>query len=258
MMRKLLAVAAGLGVTLVGSQALAQPAPAGEFGQQGQFIFSADRLVPFFAFSSVKQDLPLTPGMTQHSETDNTTSMSFFAGISPDHMFNIPRVAFDYSIIDHLTIGGALMLYFTLGSSHNEHAQQGNATIDSSHDNPSSLAFGVAPRVGWVFNFSPALAFWLRGGFSYYRAQTKTTDTAQTPNVITTNSNDTFAFDFDPVFVISPIPHFAFTAGPALDIGFGGHATTDIQAGGSETSTSFGYQPINFSINLGLLGWFGG
>jgi hypothetical protein len=258
MNRKLLAVAAGIGVTLAGSQAHAQPAPPGEFVRQGEFIFSADRLVPFFAFTSVKQDLADNGGLTSVSQTDNTTSLSFLVGTGGGTFFNTPRVGFDYTIIDNLTLGGDLMLYFTLGSSHNTHGQRGGASVDTSTDNPSVLAFGFAPRVGYILNLSPAFSLWLRGGLSYYRAQSKTTDTTVNPNVTTTNSNDTFALDFDPQIVFSPIPHFAFTAGPALDIGFGGHTTIDTQAGGAETSTSFGYQPINFSINLGLLGWFGG
>lgn len=274
MMRKLLAVAAGLGVTLAGSQALAQPA-ATEFGRQGEFIFSADRLFGFFAFTSDKVDVPDNTAQS-HSVTTTQTSFSFFWGsngtffptlagnggnltLNPgtSTFFSVPRLGFDYTIIDNLTIGGNLILFFTVGGSTNDHVQRNNATTDTSVSNPGVLVFGFAPRVGYIINMSPLLSLWLRGGLSYYRGQAKSTDANVNPNVTTTDSADTFAFDIDPQLVISPVPHFAFTVGPALDVGFGGHLTHDVQTGSTDQNTSVNYSQINFSINAGLLGWFG-
>jgi hypothetical protein len=275
MMRRVFAAAAGLGALLSTGVAGAQPVQPGEFGQQGQFIFSADRLFPFFAFTSDKADVANTPNGVTANTTVNQTSISFFGsnygstvgfdragaasnfgGIST--FFSVPRLGFDYSIIDHVTVGGDLILFFTLGGSASTHTQNGGTTTDTSTGSPSLLVFGFAPRAGYVLNFSPLLSVWLRGGLSYYRGQSKTTNTMMNPNVTTTSSADTFAIDLDPQLVISPVPHFAFTAGPALDIGFGGHLSNDVQAGGTDNNTSVGYSQINFSINVGMLGWFGG
>jgi hypothetical protein len=275
MMRKLLAVAAGLGVTLAGSQALAQPAGA-EFGRQGEFIFSADRLFGFFAFTSDKVDVP-DANAQSHNITTNQTSFSFFWGsngsffptlvqggggafnLSPgtSTFYSVPRLGFDYTIIDNLTIGGNLILFFTVGSSNNEHIQRGNATTDNSVSNPGVLVFGFAPRVGYIINVSPLLSLWLRGGLSYYRGQAKDVNNNVNPQVTTTDSADTFGIDFDPQLVISPVPHFAFTVGPALDVGFGGHLTHDVQTGSTDQNTSVNYSQVNFAVNAGLLGWFG-
>ncbi len=271
MIRRLSALAAGLGVLLAASAASAQPVGPNEFGHQGQLIFSADRLVPLFAFASNHMDsFAPVPGAQADNWTTNQTSMSFFWGnngsivpnasgagvvdVGTSNVFQVPRLGVDYSIIDHLTIGGDLILFFTLGGSTTHHVQNGGVTSDTTTTSPGILVFGFAPRAGYVMNLTPQFALWLRGGLSFYQGQAKTTDT--TTNTTTTNSANTFGLDLDPQLVWSPLPHFALTAGPAFDLGFGGHVTNDVQTAGTDHSTSVGYQPINFSLNLGVLGWF--
>jgi len=70
-----------------------------------------------------------------------------------------------------------------------------------------------------------------------------------------------FGVDFDPQLVITPAPHFAFTAGPAVDIGFAGSAsqTTPGAPGGncnSSTTLSGGYSSYNIGLTGALTGWF--
>jgi hypothetical protein len=271
MIRRLSALSAGLGVLLLGSVASAQPAGPNEFGHQGQLIFSADRLVPLFAFSSNHMDsFAPVPGSQADNWTTNQTSISFFWGnngsIAPNasgagindvgtsNVFQVPRLGVDYALMDHFTLGGDLILFFTLGGSTTHHVQNGGVTSDTTNTSPGVLVFGFAPRAGYVLNLNPQFALWLRGGLSFYQGQSKRTDTAT--NTTFTDSFNTLGLDLDPQLVWAPMPHFAFTAGPAFDLGFGGHVSQETQTPGSDTTTSVGYQPINFSIELGMLGWF--
>ncbi|HEY6458517.1 MAG TPA: hypothetical protein VIY73_00150 [Polyangiaceae bacterium] len=261
MVKALAGAGMGIAVFLAGGTAAAQPAGLSEFGNQGQFILSADRLVPVFAFTSQKEDVGGLPANTTGSTTSTQTSLSFFwgnnGGVISGSVFDVPRVGFDYVVVSHLTIGGDIAAFFTLGGHTTDHVESNGVSTDTTTSNPSQQAFGIAPRIGYVFGLSPAISFWLRGGVSYYLVQQKTTDSTANPVTTTTDKGDTFAFDFDPQFVFAPVPHFAITVGPALDIGFGGHVTTDTTTNGATQSSSLGFMPINFAVAVGLLGWLG-
>ena len=77
-------------------------------------------------------------------------------------------------------------------------------------------------------------------------------------NQSVTSSTNLFGIDIDPQLVISPVPHFAFTAGPAIDIGLAGGASSSRPGGNCNTTitTSEGYSSYNIGITGGLLGWF--
>jgi hypothetical protein len=252
MMRKLLAVATGLGVMFIGSQALAQPAGAAEFGRQGQFIFSADRLFDIFAYDNNKSH----PDNTNNQDTTvQGTSIGLFGATSIDFagaggygtIYNIPRLGFDYTIADHLTIGGDVLLFFALGGSTHLDPQP------TSTDLPSGSIFGIFPHIGYILGMSDMLSFWLRGGLHFWNAQIN----GKCGGVDSTNEH-AVGFDLDPSLVITPVQHFGFFAGPALDMGFGGGSTTRYDnppTCNTQTTTNSGLTTINFSLSAGLLGW---
>jgi hypothetical protein len=257
MMRRLMAVAASVGVFLTASLAQAQGHP--DFGKQGEFIISADRLVPLFAYTHVSQD-QFTGGNTKITSFYNESSLSILWGSSGnsglaggDTFFTVPRVGFDYTVIPSLTVGGDLVVWFTLGGSNGTDTTTNGNTITNKNDNPGGLLFGVAPRVGYILPLTDLFAIWLRGGVSFYVANSKVTNN---PNLTTSNSINQFALDLDPQFVITPVPHFGFTIGLTADIPItGGHSTERDTPGGSTTQSA--WSSIFFlGVTGGILGYF--
>jgi hypothetical protein len=261
MLRRLTTLGVALGALFVASPASAQQAGKA-FGDQGELIFGADRLFALFSYTSNQ----LSSG--GNTGTVNGTSMGFFGGLNSVYVganpatgapftagnqtfYNLPRLGFDYTIIPNLTIGGEAIAWFTLGGS----TQANNAP---SNPVPGGNVFGIAPRVGYIFNLSDVFAIWPRLGVSYYDANYSFQDLVQNRCNDTANAN-LFGLDVDPVLTISPVQHFAFTAGPTLDWGFTGGNTSTVPLSGDcsrTNSRSYSYSAVNFAINAGLLGWF--
>ena len=269
MMRTLTAVGATLGLLLAAP--LASATVERSFGDQGQFIFSADRLVPLFAYTNNQfTDNTVNPSQTS---TVTGTSISLLwgsnsaggnsngavglaAGASGNPTFyTTPRLGFDYVIVPNVTVGGDLFAYFTLGGST---TVPNGANMTRSTDNPSGNAFGVAPRGGYVLGLSGILSLWLRGGVHFY------TETVNVPQQRCNGVNDSlnahvFGLDIDPQLVISPIDHFAFLVGPALDWGFAGGASytqNGAPACNQTTTTNLGYTSLMFGATGSIMGWF--
>lgn len=264
MLRRLATLGAALGALLVASPASAQQAGKA-FGDQGEFIFGADRLFSPFAFTSnsfssggntitvTGTSMGFFGGLNQVSVGSNNAGVAYGAGNGT--FYNIPRLGFDYTIIPNLTLGGEVIAWFTLGGST---SLSGPAVGNGSQGNAGGNAFGIAPRIGYIFNLSDVFAIWPRGGLSYYDANYSLQNPQFRACNDTANAN-LFGLDIDPVLTISPVEHFAFMAGPTLDWGFtgGASATQDKNGTCSQTSTtSYSYSAVNFAINAGLLGWF--
>jgi hypothetical protein len=274
MTQKLAVVGAAMGVLLTASVAGAQTQGQG-FGQKGEFVFSADRLVPILAFTENK--ISDNANNTSTSTTGGNLSLLWgnnaiigggavvgggagAGGVAAaltragnPTFYTTPRVGFDYVFLPNWTLGGDLFVFFTLGGSS---TTTGNPSVDT----PSGNAFGVVPRIGYVFGMSQVFSIWLRGGVSFYHAGTSVQDFGCTGQSDTTSVN-LFGFDIDPQLVISPAPHFAFTAGPAVDIGFAGGASLTVPVGrgnncNTTQTTSDGYSAWNVGLTGGLLGWF--
>jgi hypothetical protein len=255
MIRKLIAVGTVAGLAFVASNAAAQATTGtGSFGQQGQFIFSADRLFDVFAYGNNK----IHPDNTSNQDTTiQGTSFGLFGGTSANlnplsggygTVYNVPRFGFDYTIIPNLAVGADLMLYFALGgSSHTDPSM-------TSTDLASGSLFGIFPHVGYILGLNDMISFWLRGGLHFWNAQVN----GKCGGSDSANAH-AFGFDLDPSIVISPVQHFAFFAGPALDWGFlGGASTTSFDnppTCNTMTTKSAGLQELNFSLSAGLLGW---
>jgi hypothetical protein len=259
MIRTFTAVAAAVSLLAMASNADAQ-AKGGNFGDQGQFILSADRLVPVFAYTRVAQNRD--PGTHQSvEEIDTQTSLSLFWGQNyPTQTFyNVPRFGFDYTVIPSLTVGGNIIFYATLGGSTDTQTVDAGVTSEDKRDAASVTIWGIAPRVGYIIPIGDMFAIWPRGGPAYYHQSAKTTVTSPGPNPqqsTETTSTSQFALSIDPQFVITPFPHFGIMVGPAIDIPISGSVTHENSAPGATTSKSYDSSEMHIGLTAGLLGYF--
>jgi hypothetical protein len=235
---------------------LAAPAAHAEkkFGDQGEFIIGANRVMTFFSYSHWSQDFPPPPGANKLTSSGDQSSISFLYGSSADQhdfFYTVPRLGFDYVIVPNVTIGGEVIAFFTLGSSSSTETQlnTGSATHDPGAA-PSTTIFGIAPRGGYILQMSELFSFWLRGGFSYNTGTVKLVRNGQTLGSETTNQ---WALDLDPQLVVTPFPHVGFTAGVVADIPFGGSHETQAANG---TSISAFSSVFHLGVTLGMLAYF--
>jgi hypothetical protein len=244
MVRKLTILGFGAASLLASGTASAQAA-AGAFGDQGQFIISADRVMPLFAYENEKHT------NTNGSTDSNTVTSIALVTHGPTFVtiYNVPRFAFDYTVWQHLTVGGSVWAYFQLGNS-NTHSEPGMP--DMSNDQPKITFWGLSPRVGWILHLSDLFAFWPRGGISFDQAITSFNQRVGMVTVSGTNTVTQWAIDLEPMFAITPVPHAAFTVGPVVDIPFSGSSSNS--SGGTTVSTD--QTQFHFGIVGGLLAWF--
>jgi hypothetical protein len=240
---------------------VASAQPRGRFGDQGELIVGVDRLVPLFSFIDIQQTPigppfgPTIPAGTSVTVTQTQTAFSLLWGSTfpQETMFTVPRIGVDYVLVPNVTLGGNLVIYTTLGGHQTTETSTGGASHTDTVGVPSELVFGIAPRGGYILPLSNLFSLWLRGGFSYYTMTTKVTDTGVPPT--TTSSNiDQFALDLEPQFVITPVQHFAFTAGINMDIPLAGGHSESIDTMGSP-SASAGSSVFYLGLQLGLIGW---
>jgi hypothetical protein len=258
MKRRLTAVGATVGAVLgllTTSLAHAQQRP--EFGEQGEFILSADRLVPFFAFSHESADGPTGPGVSKSITTASQSSLSFFYGYTADGndlFYTVPRVGFDYTIVPNVTLGGDLVLFFTLGGSTGTETDATNGTsMTTTATAPRTTLFGIAPRAGYILGLNNKFSLWLRGGLSVYTLSQKQSNNN---DVTVTNSEHQFSLDLDPQLVYTPIYHVGFTAGLTADIPFAGGHSTETDTGGTSTTFSASSSVFYLGVTVGMLAYF--
>jgi hypothetical protein len=273
MKRTLTAVGASIALLTVAPSALAQA--KSDFGQQGQFIIGADRLLSFFGYSHYSYDLPTGANISKNNISSDSTSLSFFYGATPQSgglggngatgianvstnlAYTVPRIGLDYVLVPNVTIGGDLVLYFTLGgNTSNEVDTNGGGSMTNSQGNPGVTLFGIAPRGGYILPLNDMFSLWLRGGFSYYTWTAKQTVSNGGNSTTYTSSQNQPAIDLEPQVVFHIIPHVGFTAGLTLDIPFAGGWSQSTQNNGNTTTTSNGASILYFGLNLGMLAYF--
>lgn len=263
MKRRLTAVLATVGAAsglLTTSLAHAQQRP--EFGEKGSLIISADRLVPFFAFSHTSEDGQTNGMETKTTTTTSQTSLSFFYGSTAnvnDIFYTVPRVGLDYTIVPNVTLGGDLVVFFTLGGSSGGETDFTNGnSVTTSTTAPKATVFGLAPRGGYILGLTNTFSLWLRGGFSFYTLSVKQTNNnnGNGNDITTTNSQHQFSLDLDPQFVFTPIPHVGFTAGLTADIPFAGGHSTEVDNGGTTNTFSASSSVFYLGVTVGMLAYF--
>ncbi|MBX3225966.1 MAG: hypothetical protein KIT84_29680 [Labilithrix sp.] len=243
---------------------------ANGFGEKGELIITGDRLVPLFGYthSSVERDGQIN--ITEIRETSsNRSGISLLFGrdlsgsedgvgefSQPVNMHSLPRVAFDFTIIPHLTLGAALAFGFGLGGSTSEERSTGpNSSVTVKVDAPTYTAIGLAPRVGYIIPLGEHLALWPRGGFSFYSLSAKVeTSVANAPREISV-TDTLFALDLDAQLAIIPVEHFLITVGPMLNIPVSGNRSISTTAGANTTTIDRDISVLHFGIHAGIGGW---
>ena len=186
-MKRSFQCAFGTAALLLSSSAWAQ-----DFSAKGQLAISAERLFGFYHDSATTT----VDNVENTAKSDSFTLLSSpvpLNGSNGNWSYGMPRVAGDYFIIDHLSLGAAL------GYSHISINVPGggNATISTSGD-----SFLFAPRVGYAFAFNNIVGVWPRAGFTY-----RTLSAGP-------NSAHDLALTLEVPFVFCVIPHVAFWGWP--------------------------------------------
>lgn len=243
------------------------------FGEKGNLIISADRLVPLFGYTHASVTIPGNNNNGQIREVSvNASGTSFLFGKDvssydgnfygnvgqPLNVHSVPRVAFDINIIDRLTLGLGFAFAFGFGGSVKVEQVIGpNATRTTKTDAPTATMFGIAPRVGYILPLSEHLALWPRGGFAFYSVSLKNDNVDNNNNVITTQKvTDTiFSIDLDPQLVIIPTEHFFFTVGPMLNIPLTGGRTYTTTTGGRSVEDDQDISVLHFGIHASIGGY---
>jgi hypothetical protein len=193
-------------------------ASAQELGSKGDAVFSVDRLMGISGTHVAGERMP---GHVQYH--DDWTTISFGWRASPDlSPFDMPRFAFDYLVIEHLSIGGSL----------------GYVSLDA-NDAPDVSMFEISPRIGYLYSFGRVVGIWPRGGFTYHSA-----------SVNNGLEESGLALTLECPFTFSPASHFAFHVGPTFDIDMFGSRDprNNNEDKGDRTYRTFG-------LSAGLLGW---
>jgi opacity protein-like surface antigen len=249
MIRTTVALAIVVGITASEGAARAEEGQGPfRFGSKG-FIVSAERLIPFMSYESVK-----TTQSDGSSETKSDLSLGILSNApytAFGTFYNLPRLAFDWLPVRNLTLGGALWAYTQLTATDSQTPAGGSS---KSTDQPKVTYWGVAPRVGYVVPLGDVLSIWPRAGVEYHNVSASSVNGSVSPSV------DQFAIDAEVFLVISPWNHFGFTVGPTIDIPVSGKSTSASATGtgttGAATATSFDSAMFQLGVSAGMLGHF--
>jgi hypothetical protein len=218
-MKRSFQCAFGTAALLLSSSAWAQ-----DFSSKGQLAISAERLFGFYHNSAT---------VTRNNVDDTVKTDSFTLLTSPvttGWNYGAPRVAGDYFIIDHLSLGAAL------GYSH---VSVGTTDPNGTTTSVSGDSFTFAPRVGYAVLFNNIVGIWPRAGFTYHSLSSDPV------------SEHVLAFTLECPFVFTVIPHVVFWGGPTLDLGLSG---SQDQKNGAVT-TSFDFNSTEIGIQTGLVAY---
>jgi hypothetical protein len=161
--------------------------PSGIFGAKGQVAISSDAGLYIENTSTSGDD-----------EAPSSTTLQL-------------RPAFDYFVIDNLSLGGFLGIDYS--------------SVSDSH----STTWAIGPRIGYNIPVSPRFSIWPKLGFSF--ASTSQTIDADPPNDDLSVSSTNLALNaFVPV-MFHPVEHFFLGFGPALDVDLTGDTKTTVIAG---------------------------
>lgn len=219
MVRTLTTISALLFVLLASKGAYAQKAA---FGEKGEFIIGADRLLPVVSYSQDWQgNLGFPPPTTTgQSFTRSQGGFSFlwgsagaWGGYQEPAFFTVPRIGLDYVLTPHLTLGGDLVVFVTTGASYTTTQNRVTGTTVTENGSDQQVIFGLAPRVGYILHLNDLFSLWLRGGLSFY-SEGDTASAGTNPGM----GVNQFALDLEPELVITPLSHVGISLSPTLDL----------------------------------------
>ena len=240
---------------------IAQGAAAQEpprFGDRGQLIVTADRLVPVLGYTS--QSITASDGDITTKTTDTGGSFAFLIGREPQLgvMHTIPRVAVDVSVFPRVTIGASLAIAFGIDGAHTEERtpRVGQRTVRENAI-PGSTLLGFAPRFGYVVPLGRNLTFWPRAGLAFYSMKSHREVTSNLGVTSSSTETDTiFSLDLDPQLVWTPLSHVLVHAGPLATIPITGAHETSFAQAGEVKDRSDDLTVFHFGISAGLGVWF--
>jgi hypothetical protein len=259
----------GLLMLLLFAATPARADDAAAFGDKGQILVSADRVMGLFDYTSTKlSDNMGNTGSTNYASfallqnpaggsiAGNAATPSGVALVAP---YNVPRLSFDYTVIPHVTIGGSLVLFFTPGANQTQKScPPGTGCVTVTQGATSETYYGIAPRGGYIIGLNKFLSFWPRVGVSFYSVHVSTP--TNTPGMTPSSDASTysqFMINLEPVVVFTPASHVGITAGPMVDIPVVGGVHLTSESGGVTTSPSgYGLTLFHIGVELGLLAWF--
>lgn len=204
--------------------AFATTAQAQAPGQKGDAIFAAERL---FGIRSehVTLDIPETGEASR-----DATTISF--GVARSGVpANIPRLAFDYLVVDHLSIGGA----FGFSTSETDVDTTLLGGYVGLEDNTKT--FVLAPRIGYLHMFGAVAGIWPRAGLSY-----ESTTIRNGPDITD------LALNLECNFPIVMAPHFGILLGLSFDQTLTGEIDPP---NGPDIDMSY----RSLALQVGLFGW---
>ena len=256
-------VLASLGLSL-GLLALAPPSrAAGEdangFGEKHQLIVTADRLLPLIGYTHASVSTTANGQDLTDSHSGVNVSLLFgssFASTSIVDVHTLPRIAFDFTVIKSLTVGGAVAFGAGFAGKESQEAVVGGVKTTTKTDDPTSYAFGFTPRVGYVIPLTEYLAFWPRLGLGIYHTNSHQTRTVANVETETSVGDTILSLDVDPQLVITPYPHVFMHVGPILNAPLSGSRSTDTTAGSRTVSVSNDVSLLRVGLSAGLGGWF--
>lgn len=185
-------------------------ASAQTLGGSGDATLGVERVFGFYGVSAEAD----TPG----GGTDLDASGAGVGFHEPVSMFAVPRVAFDYFIIDSLSLGGSL------GFFSNDYDSGGG----------QDSGFILAPRVGYAVPFNAEWGIWPRGGISYYSVDDP--------------DRNQVAFSAELPLYYMPMANVGFFTNLLFDFGLSG----EIDLG----PTDYDYSESLFGLGFGLFARF--
>jgi hypothetical protein len=122
-----------------------------ELGSQGDAIFGAERLFGIRGERRYED----RPAPTEDREYDQTViSFGLAEYLIP---YNVPRLTFDYAVVDKITVGGALGF------------SSANLSLEGA-GSATTTTFLFAPRAGFLHMFGRVAGIWPRAGITYSRS----------------------------------------------------------------------------------------
>ena len=194
------------------------PKPLDNVGEDGQFIFSIERITGVF-FD--RQKLEYTSEGVDYEHTVKSTSFGLF-GVDSDSPSALPRFALDYVVFRGLTVGASFLLS-TRSFSIDRGAGLPPATTPAAA--PEGLTVFAGGRVGYAYAFDETFGIWPRAGLSYATTSSESElvnpDDGEGLGRYTSEAHF-FQANLEILGAISPVEHIVLLAGPYLDLGLAG------------------------------------
>jgi hypothetical protein len=161
-------------------------AHAQTFGEQGLVTLSLERVFGLH-WMHTSIDRPAPDGDYRRDVT--VFGLGWYRSETAYHN---PRAGVDFFVIDRVSLGGSLGLY----------------AWGSDGDRQGIL---FEPRIGYAVSITPAVAFWPRGGFTFFSEEDSGGPTYTQ-----------FALSGEGMFAFLPRESWAILVGPTLDLGITG------------------------------------